>query len=427
MDLASAGLKEQPFRTHGRPLSTAAYGAHVNSLAMLKRACELPMGLALLQGPTLSGKTTLLQAFAADVPEDCSVVLVDGTGLGTATLLESLLRKFGFDVDFNSAEELMAMLRVFALQRASAHESPIVILENAHALNPSAYRTLCELAKLRVKANSALKFILVSDRSLLELISAPGMEAVSRRLVADIHLRPMKRDEAAHYLYEKLRAAGSDVPEHIFPAAVCSKLWEASGGWPGILDRVALLALAKADSLPVDLTWIEHAVLPSGTWDDRTAGLSQASSDERPQPPTLYITKNGETVNTIKFDEPRLLIGRSDHNDIPIDSRFVSRHHMLLIRDCSTTMLIDLNSTNGTYVNSRKVSNHMLIHDDVIAVGHHRIKFSDPHARRRGAPDSDGLADTANMKTLDDMRALVAREKTEILPPRPEDVPTHGN
>ena len=87
---------------------------------------------------------------------------------------------------------------------------------------------------------------------------------------------------------------------------------------------------------------------------------------------------------------------------------------------------MDLNSSNGTFVNSRRVSNHVLMHDDVITIGNHRIKFNDPHATRRGSLDGNEFADTAIMKTLEDMRSLLAQENTEILPTLTENLPTSG-
>lgn len=427
MDLASAGLREQPFRTHGKPLATVAYGAYEEALAMLENTCKHPRGFSLLQGPPLSGKSTLIREFIERVPDDCSVAHIDGTGLSTQSLLEALLRQFGFDIDFNSTGELRAMMRVYALQQASAHEPPIVIIENAHAMNPSALRALCELADLSVRNTSAVKFVLASDRSLKSIVESPAMEAMGERLLADFHLRPMSCAEATTYLHDKLLAAGSDVPEFVFPVSVCNELWHASGGWPGILDRVALLALAKAETLPVGAAVIERPVLPSGTWDANAIQEAHTDTGEPPGPPMLYLTQNGKTVKGFAFEKARLLIGRSEHNDLSIESRFVSRHHMLLVRSGKATFLMDLNSTNGTFVNSRRVSNHVLVDSDVISIGHHRIKFCDPHATRRGTLDSEQFADTAIMQTLEDMRTLLARENTEILPTPSENEPTLGN
>ena len=236
----------------------------------------------------------------------------------------------------------------------------------------------------------------------------------------------MSNEEAMHYLHTKLRAAGSLVPEFVFPIAVCTELWRASGGWPGVLDRIALLALAQAETLPVPQEDIERPVLPQGTWDDVSQLAVEQQSSEPPGPPALYVSHDGDTLHEVTFDMPRLLIGRSEYNDIAISSKFVSRHHTLLVRHGSSTFLMDLNSSNGTFVNSKRVSNHVLIHGDVITLGNHRIKFNDPHATTRGSLEGLELADTAIMKTLDDMRQLLAQENTEILPAPTENLPTSG-
>ena len=124
------------------------------------------------------------------------------------------------------------------------------------------------------------------------------------------------------------------------------------------------------------------------------------------------------------MDQTRLLIGRSDHNDISIGSRFISRHHALLVRHRNSTFLMDLNSTNGIMVNAKRVSNYVLHHDDVITIGHHKIKFCDPHSTLRVEPRGVDFANTAVMKTLEDMRNLLAKENTALLPEVSEDLPT---
>ena len=77
---------------------------------------------------------------------------------------------------------------------------------------------------------------------------------------------------------------------------------------------------------------------------------------------------------------------------------------------------MDLNSTNGTYVNSRRVHNHVLNHDDVVSIGNHGIKFHDPAARQCDNLDGTGFDETVIMKNLGDMRKLLARENTQCLP-----------
>jgi type II secretory pathway predicted ATPase ExeA len=424
MDLGAAGLKEQPFRTHGRPLSTVRYASFDHAIEVLNETRSAPDGLALLQGPSLSGKTTILRTFFDTLPEESSVAIVDGNGLNKTSLFETILRQFGYEFEHSSPNELLGLLRVFAQQQAVAEEPPLIIIENAHGLNPSALRALCELAGIRKRHGSALKLIVVSDRALKRLITSPEMESLSKRITHDFHLRPMSNEEAMRFLHAKLRAAGSEIPEFVFPVAVCTELWRSSGGWPGILDRLALLSLAKAETLPLSVERIEQPVLPKGTWDEADIQAAELQAGTDPEPPTLHVSRDGQMLRELSLIQPRLLIGRSEHNDITIPSKFISRHHALLVRHGNATFLMDLNSTNGTFVNSRRVSNHVLIHDDVISLGHHRIKFRDPHATQRGSLDGIEFADTAIMKTLKDMRSLLAQENTAILPAVSENLPT---
>jgi len=421
MDLGAAGLREQPFPTHGKASATLSYASQTAALEVLENTYYAPKGLSLLQGPALSGKSTLIRMFVNSLHEDCAVAVIDGNGLNTTNLLLSILRQFGYDVELTSPSEMLGLIRVFTLQQAAYHEPPLLIIENMHELRPSGLRALCELAELKVQAGSALKIVLVSDRSLQQILEAPAMKAVAKRLLYDFHMRPMTELEARDYLHNKLRVAGSSCPDYVFPSAVCDELWKASGGWPGILDRLALLALARARSLPVAVEDIEYPMLPSGTWDEAQLAAAEQTPITKPTAPKLMVSSQGHLLRELVMPRPRLLIGRADHNDIVIDNDYISRHHTLLVRHGSSTFLMDLNSTNGTYVNSQRISNHVLVNNDVITVGHYSIKFIDPEARERGSLEGDEFADTAIMKSLEDMRALLARENTELLPAASEE------
>lgn len=421
MDLGAAGLREQPFPTHGKPSATLSYMSQRAALEILESTYHAPKGLSLLQGPALSGKSTLIRRFIDSLHQDCAVALIDGTGLNTSNLLLSILRQFGYDVELSSPSEMLGLIRVFTLQQAAYHEPPLLIIENMHEMRPSALRALCELAELKVQAGSALKMVLVSDRSLQHMLDAPAMQAIAKRLLHDFHMRPMTELEARDYLHSKLRGAGSSCPDFVFPSVVCEELWKASGGWPGILDRLALLALARARSLPVAVEDIEYPTLPNGTWDEAQLAAAEQIPVTEPATPKLMVSSQGHLLRELDMQRPRLLIGRAEHNDIVIDNDYISRHHTLLVRHGSSTFLMDLNSTNGTYVNSQRISNHVLVNNDVITVGHYSIKFIDPAARERGTLDGDEFADTAIMQSLEDMRALLARENTELLPAASEE------
>lgn len=87
-------------------------------------------------------------------------------------------------------------------------------------------------------------------------------------------------------------------------------------------------------------------------------------------------------VNSDEFhnlDKPSMLIGRSPQCDIFVDSTLLSRHHASLIFSEQDSVLIkDLESTNGTFVNSMRVkSTTALEHNDVITIGDAKFIFID--------------------------------------------------
>ena len=427
MELGAAGLQEQPFRTHGTPLLFFAYEAQEQAFQFLNDTYSQYRGLGLFQGPPLSGKSTIIRQFVHMLPGEPALAVVDGSGLNTTALLNRVLGQFGYDLKFSSVNELINMLKVFVLQQTASDHAPLLVIENTHAMNPSALRVLCELAELKVRHQSALRLILASDRAIASIVKAPAMECISSRLTGDFHLLPLTEAETTDYLYAKLRAGGCFDPENVFPDEVCDEFYRASGGWPGIVDRLALLALAKAPYCPIETQHIEHPVIPAITTSFTDAEedplvaevIAGAGLDNRPQ---LILTRDGKTVQEIPVDRPRFLVGRSEHNDICINSKFISRHHAMFVSNGAATFLMDLNSTNGTYVNSRRISNQVLVNDDIVSLGEYRLKFLDPNATDREALESAGFEETVIMKNLEDMRRMLARENTMAMPVPPDEV-----
>ncbi len=420
MELRAAGLQEQPFRSHGRPLVFVGNAAQETAFDFFHETYKNNSGLGLFQGPTLSGKTTIIRHFAELQNTRSSVAVVDGAGQNTTGLLEAALSQFGFEHKFSSVNELINMVKVFILQQTASGKPPMLIIENTHAMNPSAMRVLCELAGERVREKFALRIVLASDRPISYVVDAPAMECIAKRMTGDFHLAPLTMDETTDYLYAKMRSGGCFDPENVFPDDVCDSLHAAAGGWPGIIDRLALLALAKAEYCPVRKENIERPAIPestgSGSAADGHAVAVESDDQGGDEPPVLYLTHNGRTIEKLTFSGSRLLVGRSEHNDLRIDSNFVSRHHALFVRHGKATLLMDLNSSNGTFVNSRRISNQVMIDGDIVTIGHHGVKFADPAATDRAEMEGLGFSDTVVMKSLEDMRRVLARENTEMMP-----------
>jgi len=70
----------------------------------------------------------------------------------------------------------------------------------------------------------------------------------------------------------------------------------------------------------------------------------------------VVITDEAGTRRRLDFSKPELTIGRVQGNDIVLSKRNVSKQHARLSLDGGHALVVDLNSTNGTWVNGRKIT-----------------------------------------------------------------------
>jgi len=65
-----------------------------------------------------------------------------------------------------------------------------------------------------------------------------------------------------------------------------------------------------------------------------------------------------------------ITIGRDHDNDIVINDGKASRHHTQIIHEAGGFRIVDLNSSNGTFVNDRKISGETVLqNNDIVRIG----------------------------------------------------------
>jgi pSer/pThr/pTyr-binding forkhead associated (FHA) protein len=93
----------------------------------------------------------------------------------------------------------------------------------------------------------------------------------------------------------------------------------------------------------------------------------------------LILQFKGTTLKEIPIDKSHLSIGRDQSNDIVIDNLAISRHHAKIFHYSDQYFFIeDLNSANGVFVNTHRVTKEVLSHNDEILVGKHTLVFMNP-------------------------------------------------
>lgn len=92
--------------------------------------------------------------------------------------------------------------------------------------------------------------------------------------------------------------------------------------------------------------------------------------------PQLIATVEGVEIKHVYITKDRTTLGRKDSNDIVLDNLVVSGSHCVFeLKGLADVFIEDLGSTNGTFINNKRVKRQQLQDGDTIAIGHFRIQF----------------------------------------------------
>jgi len=408
------GTGKRPFGETGRPAPVVLYRSQQAGLKFLRKLLLDEKGIGLLHGPESSGKSVIVKQFLQELPNHVAFANVDGSRLKAPEFLSEVLNQFGYGVELKSADELLNMLRVIIVQLTRSREAPVLVVHNVNDMYPGALCILCKLASQRIKDRHALRIVLVSDRYFYRIMHSPSMEPITDRLMGKFELQPMTSREAVSYIYARLHSLGIEHPENLVQIDTCTRLHVAAEGLPGILDDILVAVLDQVDGGPVRLENIDHPALRHS--DRSKEEPIEVKPQEEQRLPKLIITRDGTTVQEVELSSPRALVGRAGLSDVVIESHFVSRQHALLVRDQGAVVLVDLKSTNGTFVNARRISSKVLLDNDIIMIGDHRIKMIYASGNPNVKIDLPDIADTAKFKSIADARRAKIREIPVLTP-----------
>jgi pSer/pThr/pTyr-binding forkhead associated (FHA) protein len=136
--------------------------------------------------------------------------------------------------------------------------------------------------------------------------------------------------------------------------------------------------------------------------------------------PILQLQFKDKIISKYRLEKGKTLkIGRRETNDVVIENVSVSgRHAKVESTEGGGFVLMDLNSTNGTFVNDKMVTTHTLRHGDIISIGKHRLIFGYVKGEKR--PDNEGGEDEESWmeKTMvldtEEHRDMLARTASDV-------------
>ncbi|WP_224362029.1 ATPase, T2SS/T4P/T4SS family [Hyalangium versicolor] len=103
----------------------------------------------------------------------------------------------------------------------------------------------------------------------------------------------------------------------------------------------------------------------------------------------VTLAEKGGGSEQIEFDKDEITIGRLDKNDICLNKGNVSKYHSKIVAKDGKFIVLDMKSTNGTFVNGRKIAGPQVIKPaDKIFIGDYIINVEPLDEAGGGAEES---------------------------------------
>lgn len=393
-------LETNPFAPEGlRPYFSSESMRYAQ--LKLEQLLEGRLQSLFLSGPAGVGKSALVER-CVDPRKNMLVCWIGPNVRSPHALLAKLTAEIGPGEVAGSVDQLRSILEVFLKHQVGQNRRSVVVVDALERVPVPVIRELDALCRLRLKHRPLVHGVFVTRSE--ELIGGllQNMNEKRPAIAPSLHQRltGFTFEETVAYIRACLHGAGCDWAEELFPAEA---LLDVQAFTKGIVGDVNALCCAALESVAAQQDELRQPQVARATLKDDAARLHlrydatlwRQRREERLSPEAvrvsdanhlhmedarLIVTSGGRVVAELKLHRPRMVLGRDKTCDISLESSYVSRYQNLFMETGDGWMLFDLNSTNGCFVNGRRVREHRLCDGDLIAVGHHQLRFESPSA-----------------------------------------------
>jgi type II secretory pathway predicted ATPase ExeA len=387
-------LHELPFRLSPDPQFLYLSKQHARAKAYMESTIWFTDGFVVITGEIGAGKTTLIETFLRELQSDAIVAQINQTQLSPTAFLQTVLVQFGFSPFNMKKPEVLSTLQQFLTEQYSNGRKVLLIVDEAQNLSNRVLEEVRMLSGVETTKEKVLRIILAGQPELNDKLNSPELVQLTQRVRLRFHLTALSKAETNAYIDHRLEVAGSQ-GRRIFDEDTYATIYKYTGGVPRLINTLCDTGLMAAFGKDKDTVGKEEldAAIQELQWVEFAAGTNRmrVPNMEHAPPPhaesshvvgRILLASEGKTVVERELKPGRLVIGRTPDNDLQIDSKFISRHHCQIVTQQDSCLIEDLNSTNGIFVQSKRVRRHNLNDGDVVQVGQHEIMYIDERTPR---------------------------------------------
>ncbi len=405
-------LKQLPFSLSPDPRFVYWSRKHARCRDWVQLAIAQPHGAAILAGGGGVGKTLMLETFVQTCPKDVVVARVNQPPESVEEFLQAVLTQFADPAPGAQQQELSRTFDRFLAEQHAMGRTVLLAVDEAHRLSRPVLTSILNPPELETPHAGSLRVVVAGQFELDDLSTSTERERPALRAWERLRLSELSRDEVRPYVEHRLEVAGAG-GRSIFQPKTFDAIYRHSGGTPRLINMLCDAAMvvacmrncaqvspAEINDAIGELQWEDRSTAPdraAAAPDRAPAALAPAAATHLSHEPghvsgvasdeplaKLLVAYQGNTVAELDLTHGRARIGRSPENDLQIASEFVSRHHCDVLTTAEASIIEDVSSTNGIYLNDKRVRRHRLRDGDVLIVGDHELRYAEQrHSKAR--------------------------------------------
>jgi general secretion pathway protein A len=252
------GLPENPFNINPDPRYLFLTAQIRVALDTLIRGIRRHSGLILLTGEVGTGKTTLIHCLIDWLHrEKMPTAFVSYPHLDAPDLLNLILAEFGEPFGRRRSGSALTHLNEWLLDRHFAHESPVLIVDEAQGLSYASLREIGSLLDLKTGPERLLQIVLVGQLELEGKLKREELRDLRQKVALHCKTAPLTLEETRAYIQARLQTAGSS-GKPMFTSGAVDALHFYARGIPREINLLGEHALLNAhlnnlDPVPVEV------------------------------------------------------------------------------------------------------------------------------------------------------------------------------
>ena len=240
------GLRENPFRINPDPrflFITDQARAAADELAYAIRTRK---GLILLTGEVGTGKTMLIRRLLDWLAEQkMPTALIFNSHIKPEELLDFILNDFGVPCASTLKSEKLIALNGWLLERYRAGQTPVLIVDEAQGLEPTALEEIRLLLNFETPREKLLQIVLAGQPELEIKLKRHELRQLRQRITIRCRTAPLTLEQTHAYIRERLRVAGGS-DDSIFEPGAASSVHAYSRGIPRVINVLCEHSLINA-------------------------------------------------------------------------------------------------------------------------------------------------------------------------------------